>query len=225
MVIGSTVHGQFTETKPTNIMLKSLFNISLASIALAGVATAGTVTAVNFADTFTQVQANGVPVSGGFLAVGTSSLTDAQIGDLFGGTSASDLENSFTQFGASSSFGGAPVNSLAGYFSMTPNGEGGAAAFSGNEIFLIGGNASTIALSTALFVLRSDDVFGADAPLFSATITLNNSNVLLGAPGGTNTLDAGFPAFQMAAGIVPEPGVSILALFSVGLLVLRRRRR
>lgn len=204
-------------------MLKTLFRISLASIAFAGVATAGTVTSVNFAGTFTQVQANGTPVSGGFIAVGTSSLTDAQITNL---TDAGVLASSFTQFGAASSFGTAAVNNFDGYFSFTPNGDGGSAAFAGNQIYLIGGNGSSIATSSSLFVARANAAFATDAPLFSASINLDNT-ILLGAEGGTNTLDAGFGAFQMAnvGDIIPEPGVSILALFSAGLLVLRRRRR
>ena len=204
-------------------MLKTLLRISLASIAMAGLAAAGTVTAVSFDGTFTQTQANGVGVSGGILAVGTTSLTDAQITGL---TDASVLSNSFTQFGDSSTFGGAAVNNLAGYFNMAVNGNGGAPAFDGNNIFLIGGNGSTIANSTSLFVVRSDSAFGADNPLFSASISLDEGNILLGAAGGTNDVNVAFPAFQMAnvGGIIPEPGVSILALFSAGLLVLRRRR-
>ena len=217
-------HDKATKTKPTNIMLKTLLRISLASIAIAGVATAGTVTSVNFAGTFDQVQAGGNPVNGGFIAVGTSSLTDAEITGL---ADVGVLADSFTQFGDASSFGTAAVNSFAGYFSFAPNGDGGSAAFSGNQIYLIGGNGSTIANSSSLFVARSDTVFGADAPLFAAAINLDDT-ILLGASGGTNTINAGFGAFQMASGfgeIIPEPGVSILALFSAGLLVLRRRRR
>ena len=211
------------ETKPTNIMLKTLLRISLASIAMAGVAAAGTVTAVSFGGSFIQAQAGGTPVSGGFVAVGTSSLTDAEITGL---TDASTLAASFTQFGDSSTFGNAAVNNLAGYFSLAPSGNGGSADFNGNSIFLIGGNGSTIANSSSLFVIRSDTNFAADAPLFSASISLDDGNVLLGAIGGTNTVSPAFDAFQMAdvGGIIPEPGVSILALFSAGLLVLRRRR-
>ena len=204
-------------------MLKTLLRISLASIAMAGVAAAGTVTAVSFAGSFTQTQANGVGVSGGIVAVGTTALTDAQISGL---TDASVLADSFTQFGDSSTFGNAAVNNLAGYFNMVANGNGGAAAFDGNNIFLIGGNGSTIANSTSLFVVRSDSAFAADNPLFSASISLDEGNILLGGVGGTNDVNAAFPAFQMAnvGGVIPEPGVSILALFSAGLLVLRRRR-
>jgi len=204
-------------------MLKTLLRISLASIAMAGVAAAGTVTSLNFANPFTQVQAGGVAVSGGFVAVGTSSLSDAAISNL---TDASVLANSFTQFGDSSTFGSAAVSNFAGYFSFTPSGDGGAAAFNGQDIFLIGGNGNSIASSSSLFVVRSDSTFGIDAPLFSASIGLSDT-VLLGAPGGSGNV-AGTPvgAFQMAdvGGIIPEPGVSILALFSAGLLVLRRRR-
>lgn len=202
-------------------MLKTLLRISLASIAMAGVAAAGTVTALNFGGDFRQVQAGNVAVSGGFVAVGTSSLSDAAISNL---TDASVLANSFTQFGDSTSFGTAAVNNFAGYFSFTPSGDGGAPAFDGQEIFLIGGNGNSIASSTSLFVVRSNSTFGTDAPLFSASIGLGD-NVLLGQNGGSATV-GGFPAFQMAdvGGIIPEPGVSILALFSAGLLVLRRRR-
>ena len=200
-------------------MLKTLLRISLASIAIAGVATAGTVTSVNFAGSFDQVQVNGTPVSGGFIAVGTSSLTDLQIQTL---TDPGVLAASFTQFGEASTFGTAAVNNFGGYFSFAPNDDGGSAAFAGNQIYLIGGNGSSIASSSHLFVARSDAVFGADAPLFSAAINLDD-NILLGVSGGTNTIQPTFGAFQMV-GAIPEPGVSILALFSAGLLVLRRRR-
>ncbi|MFP6874449.1 MAG: PEP-CTERM sorting domain-containing protein [Verrucomicrobiales bacterium] len=203
-------------------MLKSLLTITLASLALAGVTVAGTIASDNLAGNFWEVQIDGAAVSGGFLGFGTTAMTDAQIRT----STAAEIEAAFTQFGGSGAFGNAAASNLGGFFSVEATGDGGAASFVDNNIFLIGGNGSSIGSSSHLFVIRSAITFAADEPLFAAQLNIESDTVILGLAQATGgTVIAGGPTFQMAAGIIPEPGVSILALFSAGLLVLRRRRR
>ena len=77
-----------------------------------------------------------------------------------------------------------------------------------------------------LFVIDTGATFEADAPLFAASVDVNSGTPALGAAGGT-AVNAGVAgAFQaVPVGVViPEPGVSVLALFAAGFLALRRRR-
>lgn len=203
-------------------MLKSILSTISVMLAVAGLASAGVVNTTNATASLLEVQDNSGAIAGGFLVVGTTAASDAALSDP---TLAQDALADFTQFGGSTTFGTPGVGGNAGFFSLAANGDGGSAAFSGNQIYLIGGNGSDIASSSYLFIVRSDATFGPDLPLFSGSVNIGVDNTLLGAVGGTNALNGG-DAFQMEAvgGIIPEPAVSILALFSVGLLVLRRRR-
>jgi hypothetical protein len=205
-------------------MLKTVFITTLSFLAVAGLATAGTVNAGNANAALLQVQAGGVAVNGGFIAVGTTGAAEASLSDA--GLAKDALLADFTQFGPSTEFATPGVGNNAGFFSLAANGAGGDAPFNGNNVFLIGGDGASLADSNWLFIVRSDTNFGPDLPLFAASVNLGTDTALLGGISGANTINGG-DAFQMAAvgGIVPEPGVSILALFSAGLLVLRRRRK
>ncbi len=215
-------------------MKKSFFSIIAASVALVGIANAGSVVYSNFGDTFAQVQANGEAIAAGtgFIAVGTTALTPGDIanvidgnGDLTQGGLAA-LVAGFDVFG-STTFGTAAVNGLAGYFSGNAVGDGGAAPFAGGPVILVAGNGSEIADSTSLLIIAGTGVFAEDNPTFSATVTPESPNtILFGALGGDNSVNANFGALQMGnvADIIPEPGVSILALLSAGIIFLRRRR-
>ena len=62
--------------------------------------------------------------------------------------------------------------------------------------------------------------------MFAASVDINSGDVKLGAVGGTAVAAGVAGAFQAAATgfVIPEPGVSVLALFAAGFLALRRRR-
>ena len=207
-------------------MKKSILSF-VATIALAGIANAGSVVFDNFSGTFTQVQAKGVSIAAGtgFVAVGTTALTPADLANEINASGELSLVGraalaaDFQVFGASVTFG---FGGFDGYFQGNAQGDGGAAAFVGNDIILVAGNGAGIADSTSLLIM-SGGSFAADAPVFSSNIGPDAGTLVFGAAGGTNTLDAGFPALQMG-NVVPEPGVSILALLSAGIIFLRRRR-
>ena len=63
------------------------------------------------------------------------------------------LEESFIQFGESSSFGGSSAFNLDGFFSGVAIGDGGSSEFLGKRIFLIGGEGQSIADSESLFLI------------------------------------------------------------------------
>ncbi len=213
-------------------MKKSILSL-VTTVALAGIAHAGSVTFTNWGVSFSQIQANGTPVAAGtgFIAVGTTALTPT---DLANDIAANDgvnlstggralLAASFTQFGDSVTFG---FNNFAGYFEGLATGDGGAAAFSGQPVLLIAGTGTSIADSDSLLIIAGADNFAADNPVFSTAVGPDAGQLVFGAAGGTNSVNATLGSIQMGnvADVIPEPGVSILALFSAGLLILRRRR-
>ena len=207
-------------------MKKSLLSI-VATIALAGMANAGSVVFDNFSGTFSQIQANGVaiPAGTGFVAVGTTALTvnDLAAELVFGELSIAGrdaLAASFVQFGAGVQFG---FSGNAGYFQGNAQGDGGAAAFAGKPVILVAGNGTGIADSSSLLIITGTDNFAADGPVFSTNVGPDAGQVIFGAAGGTNSIAEAFGAVQMG-NVVPEPGVSILALLSAGIIFLRRRR-
>ena len=201
--------------------MKTFFTATIASVLLAGIAAAGTVNFSNFGSTW-EIQASVTPISGGFVAVGTGSGVD------FSDPAAAQtaLAANFTQFGAASDFGGAAAFNLNGFFSGVASGDGGSADFSGKPIWLVGGDGTGIADSAHLFVIDTGATFEADAPLFAASVDVNSGTPALGAAGGTAVAAGVAGAFQaVPVGVViPEPGVSVLALFAAGFLALRRRR-
>ena len=211
-------------------MKKSILSLVI-TVALAGIANAGSVVFSNFGGTFTQVQADGVaiPAGSGFIAVGTTADTagDLQLlqADLVANNGSMSiaardlLASKFIQFGDAVQFG---FNGFEGYFEGNAQGDGGAADFNGRDIIMVAGNGANLGDSTDLLIIQGG-TFGPDAPVFSDNVGLSDT-VLFGAAGGSGNV-AGNPvgAFQMG-NVIPEPGVSILALFSAGLLVLRRRR-
>ena len=207
-------------------MKKSILSI-VATLALAGIANAGSVVFDNFSGTFSQIQANGVAIASGtgFVAVGTTALTPADLASEINANGElsvvgrAALAADFQVFGNSVQFG---FSGQAGYFQGNAQGDGGAAAFDGNDIILVAGNGTGIADSTSLLIM-SGGVFAADAPVFSSNIGPDAGTLVFGAAGGTNSLAENFAAIQMG-NVVPEPGVSILALLSAGIIFLRRRR-
>ena len=149
---------------------------------------AGTVNFSNF-NSGLEVQSDGKPISGGFVAVGTTSDPDSYSDpDL--------LEESFIQFGESSSFGGSSAFNLDGFFSGVAIGDGGSSEFLGKRIFLIGGEGQSIADSESLFLIDTGADFAADSPIFAATVDLTSGNVILGDQSGQASISGASGAFQ-----------------------------
>ena len=149
---------------------------------------AGTVNFSNF-NSGLEVQSDGKPISGGFVAVGTTSDPDSYSDpDL--------LEESFIQFGESSSFGGSSAFNLDGFFSGVAIGDGGSSEFLGKRIFLIGGEGQSIADSESLFLIDTGADFAADSPIFAATVDLTSGTVILGDQSGQASTSGASGAFQ-----------------------------
>ena len=149
---------------------------------------AGTVNFSNF-NSGLEVQSDGKPISGGFVAVGTTSDPDSYSDpDL--------LEESFIQFGESSSFGGSSAFNLDGFFSGVAIGDGGSSEFLGKRIFLIGGEGQSIADSESLFLIDTGADFAADSPIFAASVDLTSGTVLLGGQSGQASISGASGAFQ-----------------------------
>ena len=149
---------------------------------------AGTVNFSNF-NSGLEVQSDGKPISGGFVAVGTTSDPDSYSDpDL--------LEESFIQFGESSSFGGSSAFNLDGFFSGVAIGDGGSSEFLGKRIFLIGGEGQSIADSESLFLIDTGADFAADSPIFAASVDLTSGTVILGDQSGQASISGASGAFQ-----------------------------
>ena len=231
-------------------MKKSILSIVASFFAIAGLASAGTVNFSNAtgASGLIQLQVDGVAIAAGtgFVAVGTTSLTLANLanevtGDPTNGGTLSTAAQAalasdpslgfggFELFGAQITMG---VNGLPGYFSGSSQLAGAAYAnnWVGDTIVLIAGNGNSIATSTHLAIIDGG-TFLADAPLAVASVGTGGAGTLAfgTVSGSANGVPAGFPgqdAIQLGAiaDVIPEPGVSILALLSAGIIFLRRRR-
>ena len=148
----------------------------------------GTINFSNF-ESAAEVQSNNTPLQGGFVAVGT--LSSEEIG------SSELLSESFNQFGESTVFGDATAFNLSGFFSGVAQGDGGAGEFINKKIFLVGGDADTIAESESFFAIDTGYFFGPDNPIFTLTVDLNTGTPIVGSFGGNPTVQGATSAFQM----------------------------
>ena len=153
-----------------------------------GISNAGTINFSNFSSGL-EVQSDGTPINGGFVAVGTTAdpgnFSNSQL-----------LEDSFTQFGNSSTFGGPSAFNLDGFFSGVASGDGGSSEFLGKRIFIIGGEGDSIANSETLFLIDTGVNFAADSPIFAASVDLDTGTVLLGEQSGDPFIAGASGAFQ-----------------------------
>ena len=148
----------------------------------------GTINFSNF-ESAAEVQSNNTPLQGGFVAVGTLSREDIGSSEL--------LSESFNQFGESTVFGDATAFNLSGFFSGVAQGDGGAGEFINKKIFLVGGDADTIAESESFFAIDTGYFFGPDNPIFTLTVDLNTGTPIVGSFGGNPTVQGATSAFQM----------------------------
>ena len=152
------------------------------------ISNAGTINFSNFSSGL-EVQSDGTPINGGFVAVGTTSDPNSYSNPQL-------LENSFTQFGNSSSFGGASAFNLDGFFSGVASGNGGSSEFLGNRIFIIGGEGESISDSETLFLIDTGLNFAADSPIFAASVDLDTGTILLGEQSGDPVISGASGVFQ-----------------------------
>jgi len=152
------------------------------------ISNAGTINFSNFSSGL-EVQSDGTPINGGFVAVGTTSDPNSYSNPQL-------LENSFTQFGNSSSFGEASAFNLDGFFSGVASGNGGSSEFLGNRIFIIGGEGESISDSETLFLIDTGLNFAADSPIFAASVDLDTGTVLIGEQSGDPVISGASGAFQ-----------------------------
>ncbi|MFL2480860.1 MAG: leucine-rich repeat protein [Verrucomicrobiales bacterium] len=152
------------------------------------ISNAGTINFSNFSSGL-EVQSDGTPISGGFVAVGTTSDPNSYANPQL-------LEDSFTQFGNSSSFGDDSAFNLDGFFSGVANGDGGSSEFLGKRIFIIGGEGESISNSETLFLIDTGVNFAADSPIFAASVDLDTGSVLLGEQSGDPAISGASGAFQ-----------------------------
>tara|TARA_B100001250_G_scaffold42373_1_gene33500 strand:+ start:725 stop:3475 length:2751 start_codon:yes stop_codon:yes gene_type:complete len=152
------------------------------------ISNAGTINFSNFSSGL-EVQSDGTPINGGFVAVGTTADSNNY-------SSPQLLEDSFTQFGNSSTFGGASAFNLDGFFSGVASGDGGSSEFLGKRIFIIGGEGESISDSETLFLIDTGVNFAADSPIFAASVDLDTGTVLLGEQSGDPVISGASGAFQ-----------------------------
>ena len=175
--------------------------------------------------------ASGLLVDGaGFVAIGATTLSDLQVGQI-GASPAnfSTFVTSFSQFGLSTTFGGAGAFGEPSLFSsIASNPTATGDSFVNRAITLVAGNGTRLDNSTQLFVYNFNVNYAADAPLFTADVNLTQAGgtVLFGATqigialptAGTNN---GFKMGELS--VIPEPSAALLGV--LGALGLLRRRR
>lgn len=217
-------------------MKKSILSLSSSLLVLfASVSSteAASITVTNFTDfPSTNAIANTagtvLPV-GSYVSVGYfNTLSDVQLGALNPTTFASILTGGeFIQFGSAIGWLGAGVYD--GSASAAINAGSG---FIGKGIYTLIGNAPTLAASTELLIAKHSGVFAQDAPLFSATASLDqtvgNGTVLWGNSAGA-AIDIGGglnPSYRtVGVAAIPEPSRAMLAAMGLFAGLVRRRRK
>ncbi len=210
----------------------------LGFIASVGMASAYTLTVTN-QSTFGNpslpiVDNTGTPLSSGSIGVGffandalvTGNALD--FGALLGG---------FNRYGTDATFvpGAAPglfdLVNPANWTTSVPSTS--TAAQIGNAVYVIFGNAATLAASDQLAVWKSNNVFGKEDDAgnggTSADIATGAGSLLLGQDGGAQSYAGGAISYAgsiqlVAADAVPEPSTSLLAGLAGLALAFRRRR-
>jgi MYXO-CTERM domain-containing protein len=199
-------------------MKKTINYITLIACCMVGASTAATYTVTNYVDpAFVSLQTNAGTATSGVVAIGFYTTEP---------TSAANFLSGFTQLGALQ-FGTAFGGLLDGYISgdiIAAINTGNAAI--GKTVYLVGGNAGTLAESTQAFVWKATNNSAGNTFTVDAPVGGPDSVQLLSTTGSiVNSIgSASEGSIKMAVvSVVPEPSAALLAAF--GALGLLRRRR
>jgi len=207
--------------------MKTKLITTLATVALAGSLSAANVTFSNFAPDFSALEAVTLESSGAVVADGTGTVSIGYFAvesDIASARNLAELDSAFTQFGASTSFGGVGAFNIDGLFI------GGAdqpilsgSSFIGKNIYMYGKNTPT----NEAFVYKFTNTFEQDNPLFADTVVLlDGASLLLGNAISSPTVDVGLgPDSHVQMVLVPEPSSAALlaGMLALGSVMLRRR--
>ena len=207
--------------------------VAVLGLLTAGVSQAGNILATNF-DEVSGAQRPfstnaGAPIgltAGGVVQLG--SFTTADPGALIAGLGSpaglAALLADFIVFGSSSQIG-ADFAGLYAADKSTPIPSDSPLA--GKSIYTLVGNNATLAGSTELAIIRDDQSFAADNPVFEALadVSAGSSVILFGSPTGPGfTTLLGPATSSLSLGVaVPEPMSAALLLSGLALVVRRRR--
>lgn len=192
-----------------------------ALVALSLSAQAATVTVGNLPGNLpVPISFNGALLgSSGSVAIGTFAA-DSAFGSVGG------IQGDFQQFGDAISVG---FNGIDGLYQNTVSSTVGGSAFSGQQVFTVIGNESTIGGSSALAVIDNGFTF-VDEPgatpnaVITAASGLRFGSAAQGSVGG-NAFD-GFALAGAGGGgpVIPEPSSALLGLLGLSFLAFRRRK-
>ena len=205
---------------------------------VAASAQAGSILATNYNETtganrpISTVSGAPIAVGGGVVQLGTFNSTGAALDALIAGLASgnvSALLADFISYGSTNTIGAFPAEHL--YASDKSVAIPGGSPLIGKNIYTLIGNAGTLAGSSEFAIIRDDESFAADAPVFQALADISapigggagQIAVLFGNPNGpsiTTALGAA-PSLQLAP--IPEPMSAALLLSSLALVARRRR--
>ena len=215
-------------------MLKKLAFFTIVAV-LGSSVQAANIAGANFSSTFTAftpflVGTQPMPANSGVVALGSFSMTDAQITAAAAAMDRAGLIAAFTQFAASSvvgDAGGFNTPGLYGHDFSAPINAGN--TLIGKNIYTFVGNQSTLASSSQILIMKADpaQLFPEDNPVGVADANLTNplATMIVGTsvPGQTIPGVAGtFNGAQLVP--IPEPTALFTCLLGVFGMAMRRRR-
>lgn len=204
--------------------------VAVLGLMTTSVSQAGNILATNF-DEATLAQRplstfTGTPIlAGGVVQLGTFQSTDPSGLIAGAGTPAgfAALLADFLTFGSTSAIGAFNPGLYGGDKSVPIAGN---SPLIGKSIYTLIGNGATLAASGEIALIRDDQSFAVDAPVFAALadISAASSVILIGnasGPGFSTALGASASSLSLAP--VPEPMSAMLLLSGLGLMIRRRR--
>jgi|GEM_PF-2135232 len=169
--------------------------------------------------------AGGTAATAGFAAIGAfSSDPTSLITGLTSPAGRDALLQQFTRFGGGATVGAGGLSGLFVSDNSVPLATGD--AFVTKSIYTIIGNNATLEASDHFAIVRDDNTFGADNPVFEGLADISNptSVLLFGAADGpalTTAVGASMNSLRLQA--IPEPMSAMLLLGGLALCVRRRR--
>lgn len=208
--------------------------VAVLGLLTASVSQAGNILATNFDEgtsaqlPFSTVAGAPIGLAGGTGIVQLGSFTTADPGALIAGLGSpaglAALLADFISFGTSSQIG----TDFAGLYASDKSSPiASDSPLVGKSIYTLIGNNATLAGSTEMAIIRDDQSFAADNPVFEALADVSaSSSVILfgtaGGPGFTTALGAATSSLSLKP-VVPEPMSAALLLSGLALAARRRR--